>query len=127
VWHPPVTHIAVPLWWHGSLHPSANQNAPANRSSTDGECLAASADGGFVQHPTQPGVRNVLRVTESVALTVSVKAHFMKTLCKKLLSNEDGFILSAEIVGNGSKWRRGAVEFGGAGLGTPSLQGNSRG
>jgi formylglycine-generating enzyme len=30
-------------------------------------------------------------------------------------------------VGNGSKWRRGAVEFGGAGLGTPSLQGNSRG
>jgi hypothetical protein len=31
------------------------------------------------------------------------------------------------VVGNGSKWRRGAVEFGGAGLGTPSLQGNSRG
>jgi serine/threonine protein kinase len=60
------------------------------------------------------------------------------TLMKKLLAHREHPIPSlracrpevpeqVESVGNGSKWRRGAVEFGGAGLGTPSLQGNSRG
>jgi mono/diheme cytochrome c family protein len=56
---------------------------------------------------------------------------FVKDTDKKTGESFFGFTCAAchtgLIVGNGSKWRRGAVEFGGAGLGTPSLQGNSRG
>jgi len=63
----------------------------------DGECLAASADGGSLRNLARSGVRNVQRINVDRA-HFCAKASLMKKILQELVTNEAGVILSAEMV-----------------------------